>query len=380
MFGNKKISPLRIFYPPCIILFLILIIPYLRRYFTDVGLRWLYIFLFSFALSFILTPVFGWIARRFNILDIPNERKIHTNNTPLLGGAAIMISFCASLTANMILEMETIALLLGGLIVGVIGILDDWRGMSAKLKLIIQICVVLMLIYNGIILDLFPIKTTWGYIANSVLTVIWIVGITNAMNFFDGMDGLATGLSAIIALFIGIVSFQTNQPFMGWIAIAIVGSCLGFLPFNFRLKKPAAIFLGDAGSTFLGFILAGLAIKGYWADNRPIVSFATPILIFWILIFDMTYITVERIITGKVKTVKEWIDYVGTDHLHHRLYALLGDKRKAVLTIFLLSATLGLSSIALRNARMIDAIILVCQAFLIAIIVSVIEYAGRNKG
>jgi len=291
-----------------------------------------------------------------------------------------MISFCASLTANMILEMETIALLLGGLIVGVIGILDDWRGMSAKLKLIIQICVVSMLIYNGIILELFPIKTTWGYIANSVLTVIWIVGITNAMNFFDGMDGLATGLSAIIALFIGIVSFQTNQPFMGWIAIALLASCLGFLPFNFRLNKPATIFLGDAGSTFLGFILAGLAIKGYWADNRPIVSFATPILIFWILIFDMTYITVERIITGKVKTVKEWIDYVGTDHLHHRLYVLLGDKRKAVLTIFLLSATLGLSSIALRNARMIDAIILVCQAFLIAIIVSVIEYAGRKNG
>jgi UDP-GlcNAc:undecaprenyl-phosphate GlcNAc-1-phosphate transferase len=150
--------------------------------------------------------------------------------------------------------------------------------------------------------------------------------------------------------------------------------------FNFRLKKPAAMFLGDAGSTFLGFILAGLAIKGYWADNMPIVSFATPTLIFWILIFDMTYITVERVITGKVKTVKEWIDYVGTDHLHHRLYALLGDKKKAVLTIFLLSTTLGLSSIALRNARTIDAIILVCQAFLIAIIVSVIEYAGRNKG
>jgi len=380
MWNHKKTSPLRIFYPPCVILFLVLVIPCLRRYFVDMGLRWIYIFLFSFTLSFILTPVFSWIARRFNILDIPDERKIHANNTPLLGGAAIMISFCASLTANMILEMETIALLLGGLIVGVIGILDDWRGMSAKLKLIIQICVVSMLIYNGIILELFPIKTTWGYIANSVLTVIWIVGITNAMNFFDGMDGLATGLSAIIALFIGIVSFQTNQPFMGWIAIALLASCLGFLPFNFRLNKPATIFLGDAGSTFLGFILAGLAIKGYWADNRPIVSFATPILIFWILIFDMTYITVERIITGKVKTVKEWIDYVGTDHLHHRLYVLLGDKRKAVLTIFLLSATLGLSSIALRNARMIDAIILVCQAFLIAIIVSVIEYAGRKNG
>ncbi len=380
MLSKSETPILRFLTIPAIMLFLLLNVPLFRAYLMAIGLRWIYIFLFSFSLSFVLTPVFGGIARRLNILDIPNERKIHAKSTPLMGGAAVMTSFCASLTANMILETEMIVLLLGGLVVGMVGLVDDWKGMSAKLKLLIQICVVLMLIYSGIILDLFPIKTTWGYIANSVLTVLWIVGITNAMNFFDGMDGLATGLSAIIALFIGIVSFQTNQPFMGWIAIAIVGSCLGFLPFNFRPKKPATIFLGDAGSTFLGFILAGLAIKGYWADNRPIVSFATPILIFWILIFDMTYITVERVVTGKVKTVKQWIDYVGTDHLHHRLYALLGDKKKSVLTIFLLSATLGLSSIALRNARMIDAIILVCQAFLIAIIVSVIEYAGRKNG
>ena len=380
MLNKKQISILRVLNLPMIMLFLFLNVPWFRAYFMAVGLRWIYILLFSFSLSFFLTPIFGSIARRFDILDIPDERKIHANSTPLLGGVVIMISFCASLTANMILETEMIVLLLGGFIVCIVGLVDDWKGISAKLKLLIQICVVLMLIYNGIILDLFPIKTTWGYIANSIFTVIWIVGITNAMNFFDGMDGLATGLSAIIALFIGIVSFQTNQPFMGWIAIAVIGSCLGFFPFNFRPKKPAAIFLGDAGSTFLGFILAGLAIKGYWADNRPIVSFATPILIFWILIFDMTYITVERVIAGKVKTLKQWIDYVGTDHLHHRLYALLGDKKKAVLTIFLLSTTLGLSSIALRNARMIDAIILVFQAFLIAIIVSVIEYAGRMKG
>jgi len=234
-----------------------------------------------------------------------------------------------------------------------------------------------MLIYNGIILDLFPPRTTWGFWINLVFTIIWIVGITNAMNFIDGMDGLATGLSAIMATFMGIVAFQTNQPFMGWIAIAVVGSCLGFFPFNFRFKKPALIFLGDTGSTFLGFILAGLAVMGYWSESR-IVSFANPVLIFWVLIFDMIYITVERIATGKVKTVREWIGYVGTDHIHHRLFFLLGDKWKAVSTIFLYSTILGLSSIALRNARMIDSILLVGQAFLIAIVFSVLEYVGRK--
>lgn len=318
------------------------------------------------------------IAMKFTVLDSPEGRKIHERTTPLLGGVAIIIAFSASLMANMLLEKGLLVLLCGGIIVAFIGLLDDLRGIRASVKLLIQILVVLTLIYNGIILDLFPPRTTWGFWVNVVFTIIWIVGITNAMNFIDGMDGLATGLSAIIATFIGIVAFQTNQPFMGWIAIAILGSCLGFFPFNFRFKKPAVIFLGDTGSTFLGFILAGLAVMGYWSESR-IVSFANPVLIFWVLIFDMIYITVERIATGKVRTVKEWIDYVGTDHLHHRLFSLLGDKWKAVLSIFLFSATLGLSSIALRNARMIDSILLVGQAFFIAIIFSIIEYAGRRK-
>jgi UDP-GlcNAc:undecaprenyl-phosphate GlcNAc-1-phosphate transferase len=312
------------------------------------------------------------IAITFHALDSPDGRKIHETATPLLGGIAIIIAFSASLIANMLLERGLIILLCGGIIVAFVGLLDDLKGIPATFKLLVQVFVVLILIYHGIILDLFPPRTTWGFWMNLVFTIIWIVGITNAMNFIDGMDGLATGLSAIMATFMGIVAFQTNQPFMGWIAIAMLGSCLGFFPFNFRFKKSALIFLGDAGSTFLGFILAGLAIKGYWSENSRIVSFATPVLIFWVLIFDMIYITVERIVAGKVRSLKEWIDYVGTDHLHHRLFFLLGDKWKAVLTIFLYSTILGLSSIVLRNARMIDSILLVGQAFLIAIVFSVI--------
>jgi len=374
----KGISPLRIIYPLAIIIFGILIIPFCRFYFTYRGIRWLYIFLFSVSLSYLSTPLMRLIAMKFNVLDSPEGRKIHERTTPLLGGVAIIIAFSASLMANMLLEKGLLVLLCGGIIVAFVGLLDDLRGIRASVKLLIQILAVFALIYNGIILDLFPPRTTWGFWVNVVFTIIWIVGITNAMNFIDGMDGLATGLSAIIATFIGIVAFQTNQPFMGWIATAILGSCLGFFPFNFRFKKPAVIFLGDTGSTFLGFILAGLAVMGYWSESR-IVSFANPVLIFWVLIFDMTYITVERVVSGKVRTVKEWIDYVGTDHLHHRLFYLLGDKWKAVLTIFLFSAALGLSSIALRYARMIDSILLVGQAFFIAVIFSIIEYAGRRK-
>jgi len=376
---KKKVSPLRILWLLAIAVFLLLLLPFTRQCFFDNIGRWLYIFLFSLTLTATLTPFMRTIALKLNIVDAPGGRKIHENSTPLLGGAAIIIAFLSALISNMILDRESVILLTGAIIVSVVSLVDDWKGLSARFKLFVQIIVVLTLIYSGTVLDLFPPRTTWGYILNVIFTVLWIVGITNAMNFIDGMDGLAAGISAIIAFFLGIVAYQTNQPYMGWIAAAMVGSCLGFLPFNFRPTKPASIFLGDTGSIFLGFTLAALAVKGDWSDNNPIVSFSAPVLIFWILIFDMTYITIERIITGKVKSFRDWINYVGKDHIHHRMYALLGDRRKAVLFIYFLCATFGISAIALRNARPIDAILLVFQAFLITIVVSIMEYSGRQR-
>jgi UDP-GlcNAc:undecaprenyl-phosphate GlcNAc-1-phosphate transferase len=144
------------------------------------------------------------------------------------------------------------------------------------------------------------------------------------------------------------------------------------------MSRPAVIFLGDTGSIFIGFILSTLAVVGDWADNKPIVSFSAPLLIFWVLIFDMTYITVERVITGKVKTVRQWLEYVGKDHLHHRTLALLGDQRKAVFFIYLLAITLGISAVTLRYAREIDGVLLVIQAFLITVVVSILDYSGRK--
>ena len=376
---SRKIPYLTILWYIAIVFFSLLLLPLTRHYFFEYIGRWLYIFLFSLFLSVILTPVIRVIALKLNIVDLPGGRKIHHKSTPLLGGMAIIFAFISSLAANMILDREYVILLIGAVFVALVSLIDDWRGLSARLKLLIQIFAVLILILNGIILDLFPPNTSWGYGLNFIFTIFWIVGITNSLNFLDGMDGLATGISAIIAFFMGIVAFQTNQPFMGWVAVAMVGSCLGFLPYNFRFEKPASIFLGDTGSIFLGFTLSALAVKGDWAEENPIVSFSAPVLIFWILIFDMAYITIERILTGKVKSFKDWIEYVGKDHLHHRLYALLGDRRKAVLFIYFLCATLGISAIALRNARPIDGILLICQAFLITIVVSILEYSGRHR-
>jgi UDP-GlcNAc:undecaprenyl-phosphate GlcNAc-1-phosphate transferase len=343
---------------------------------TVYGARWAYILLLSGLISFGLTPVVIRLARYLKVLDFPATRKVHREPTPLLGGLAIYTAFGVSLLANSILDQQVVAIMVGSCLLAVVGILDDVRSIPASVKLLAQLLAVAAVMLSGVVLSLFPTSVV-GDVANAALTLVWLLGITNAMNFFDGMDGLATGLSIITAGFLGFFAALTFQPFMGWLAAAIVGSCLGFLPFNLRPKRPAAIFLGDAGSTFLGFALAALAVKGAWAENS-VIDLAAPVLIFWIFIFDMTHITVARIATGKVRSFRDWIAYVGKDHLHHRLEALLGSRRKTVLLIFSLSASMGLAAMALRNARNLEAALLILQAAIFVVIVTILEHAGNR--
>ena len=343
---------------------------------TVYGARWAYILVVSCLISFGLTPILIRLARFLEVLDLPATRKLHAEPTPLLGGLAIYTAFGVSILANSILDNQVVAIMLGASLLVVVGILDDARSVPAGVKLLAQLIAVAVVINSGVVLTLFP-QSAVSSAANAALTMVWLLGITNAMNFFDGMDGLATGLSIITAGFLGFFAALTFQPFMGWLAAAVVGGCLGFLPFNLRPKRPAAIFLGDAGSTFLGFVLAALAVKGEWAENH-IIDVAAPVLIFWIFIFDMTHITIDRIATRKVRSFREWIAYVGKDHLHHRLEALLGSRRQTVFLIFFLSISMGLAAMALRNARTLEAVLLILQAAIIVVIVSILEHA-RNR-
>ncbi|MDH5348745.1 MAG: undecaprenyl/decaprenyl-phosphate alpha-N-acetylglucosaminyl 1-phosphate transferase, partial [Nitrospira sp.] len=291
---------------------------------------------------------------------------------------ALYAGFVGSLLLNSIVPDWIIAILIAGSLLLIIGVLDDIRELPASGKLIGQLMAAGIVIASGKVLTLFP-PSPLGEAANMLLTLFWIVGITNAFNFFDGMDGLATGLAILLAGFLGVVAFETNQAELGWLAIAMIGAGLGFLPYNFRGRKPAVIFLGDGGSTFIGFTLACLAIKGNWADSSPIVSFSNPLLIFGVLIYDMIHITVERIATGKVRSVKEWLDYVGKDHLHHRLERALGSRQASVAMIFLFTICLGLSALALRHASTMEAVLLLIQAGLIAAMLTVLEISGRRR-
>jgi len=160
-----------------------------------------------------------------------------------------------------------------------------------------------------------------------------MLGITNSLNFFDGMDGL----TVICSVFLSILAIQTHQLYLLILSIALAGSCLGFLPYTFRFKNPAIIFLGDAGSTFMGFMLASMIIMGDWGSKAPIKAYAMPILIMGIFIFDMTYTTISRIASHKVVNFREWLEFTGKDHLHHRLTTLgLSAKQTVFLSIFLL--------------------------------------------
>ncbi len=356
---------------------LALLLPWVRSPWFEAGGRWLYMLVLSMATAYVLTPLVRKVARRAEILDLPAARKVHAVPTPLLGGLAIHAAFTTALLANFILDRETVAILVGGTLLVAVGILDDRYGVPAPAKLAAQLGATALVMGAGVTLTLFPPRHL-GLAANIALTVVWIVGITNAMNFFDGMDGLASGLAILTAGFMGLVAFQTQQPFLGWLCIALVGACLGFLPYNLRPGRPASIFLGDAGSPFLGFTLAALAVKGEWAESH-FIDVAAPVLIFWVFIFDMVHITVARIATGKVRTFRQWIDYVGRDHLHHRLAALLGSQRLALLLIFLISSVMGLAAIALKNARPVDAVVFLVQAVLVVVVVTILEFQGNRR-
>ena len=362
----------------------LLLLPPVQTQFYTAGVRWLYVLLVSYLVATALTPLTRHMAVQIGAVDHPSSRKIHESATPLLGGVAVYIAFLIAILANtaglaapLVLNEGMLGVLAGGTLLLLVGVRDDIQDVPASVKLGVQIVAAAIVIWSGKLLTFFP-HGLWGDMLNVLLTVLWIVGITNAFNFFDGMDGLATGLAIIIAFFLGIVAFQTNQPALGWVAVALVGAGLGFLPYNFRPKGSATIFLGDAGSAFLGFTLACLAVKGKWADQNPIVSVSTPILIFGILIYDMIHTTVERIYLGKVRTVKEYLEYVGKDHMHHRLELVLGSRTETVFTIFLLSIALGLAGVVLRSARAVDALFLLLQATIIVVVVSILEHRGRS--
>lgn len=295
------------------------------------------------------TPVMRWVALRFGVIDAPAARKVHTNPVPLLGGAAIYIAFILALIffGDERYINEVIGIFIGATLVSLIGIFDDSSGLGSYVKLAGQLLAVGILILTGVQVSIF------GNWLDIVLTVIWIITITNAMNLLDNMDGLSGGIAMIAAAFFTLLAALSDQYMVGSLAAALAGACAGFLIYNWN---PAHIFMGDTGSLFIGFLLAAVGIKLRFPTNSDSITWMIPVLVLALPLFDTTLVSVSRLRQGKNPLTTP-----GKDHISHRLALLTGSKREAVLICYLLSGAAGLLSIFITQANLLEAIA-VCAA------------------
>lgn len=356
-----------------------MLLPSTRWLYFNAGLRWQYIFIFSFVSAYFLAPLFRLLALKLNVLDRPNSRKIHDRPTPLMGGAAVYAAFTSAIFLNGIFLPGMKILLLGGTLIFVMGLIDDISPLPAVVKFFLQVLIALFVVFLGNIHITSFGGAAWENPLNILLTVLWIVGLTNALNFFDGMDGLASAVSMIVAFFLGVLAFNTGQPALGWFAVALLGSCAGFMPHNFRFGKSARLFLGDAGSTFLGFMLAGLAVMGTWSKSSHFVSLASPILIFGVLIFDMVYVNLSRLKNRQAGNFSQLLNCVNKDHLHHRLLLLGFARKEVVFIISTLCVCFGVSALIIMRQDLIEALLGLFQALLMIGLIVTLMLKGRER-
>lgn len=340
------------------------------------GLRWLYLFLISFFVVIILTPFTASFAYKINAIDYPDKRKIHNEPKPRIGGLAVYLAFMFTILRNHQFSMEIVGVMIAGTIIFMLGFIDDWKGMSAMSRLFWQLIASVIVVSFGLYLS-FPLKLPYGKLISWTLSILWLIGILNAFNFLDGIDGLVSSMGAICSLLFLVLVWNTNQYPVSFLSAALSGACIGFLMFNWH---PAKIFLGDCGSTLIGFLLGCLAIYGGWADNNPMVALSTPVLILGIPIFDIIYTTISRIKNGEVRDIRQWLEYTGKDHFHHRLMNLGFSVKNTVGFIILLNLCLGLGSWTMHyTSSTIGTIFLLVQSIIIFIIVVILMLIGRRS-
>lgn len=267
-------------------------------------------------------------------LDQPNHRKIHTNPIPLLGGIAMYMAFLISVlftNSRTVLEEGT-AVLISATLLLVVGVIDDQRGLGPLTKLLAQTAAAVLLVIGGIGVELFPFA--W---LNLAATILWVAAICNAMNLLDNMDGLSAGVAAIACAFFTLLALWHGQIWVSIVAAVLLGATLGFLRFNWN---PATIFMGDAGSLLLGFLLAVLAIKLRFPDVDPRRTWPIPLLVLAVPIFDTTVVIISRLRRGVP------VSSGGRDHVSHRLVRLGLSVRQAVAAIYLAAILCGGAAVA----------------------------------
>ncbi|MGW9527038.1 glycosyltransferase family 4 protein [Paenibacillus terrae] len=346
-------------------------------------------FIMALGLALLLTPLVKKFAVKVGAVDVPNARKVHTRIMPRLGGLGIFLAFLLSLLAispfvpEGMLSSRDInfiaAFLIGGTLITLIGALDDRFDLNAKLKFLAQIAVACMVVFafdirvdfvNVPFQDAYSSLESWISIP---LTIFWIVGVTNAINLIDGLDGLAAGVSGIAIGTIFVMSLLMGNYMVAMLCLVLLGSIIGFLFFNFH---PAKIFMGDTGSLFLGFCLAMLSMLGF--KQIAIVSFITPLIIIGVPLSDTFFAIIRR------KLQKKPIFSPDKGHLHHCLRELGFSHRQTVLIIYAIAAFFGVLAViqsyaALNEANWVIFVVICIMMFFLQIGAEVIGLVGKTK-
>jgi len=298
------------------------------------------VMLAGFAAAVGFTPITKRLAVQWGVLAQPSARGVHRTPTPLMGGLAIYGALVLALLlfSPPFYLVEFGAIMAGATWLVLVGFVDDRNGMLPLIKLGGQAIAALVLILAGIQVRIFASEAI-----NIAVTMFWIVGITNALNFQDNMDGLAAGITAIASVAFFVMAIQQQLSLVGSLAAALGGASIGFLIYNFN---PATTFMGDMGSMVLGFLLAVLAIKLDFRvpAERQIVTWMVPVVVLGLPIFDTTLVTVTRLLEGRSPMVG------GKDHTSHRLVSLGLSQRAAVLVLYGVCIVLGFTAVQLSRA------------------------------
>ena len=324
-------------------------------------------FFIAGAVAIILTPIIRKIALELGIVDKPGGRKVHRQNMPTLGGIAIaagffvgtVIIFHAIPGAMERFLVNFNGLCIGSAIVIILGIIDDIKPLKAKLKFVVQIIAASVLIATGFVVEEITIpffgKVPLGYLG-IIFSMLWIVGITNAINLLDGLDGLAAGVTGIASFFMFLAAVDQHSYVIAFLSFALCGACAGFLPFNFY---PAKIFMGNPGSMFLGFVLSAISIVSFQKSTTAITLFI-PVIALGVPIIDTSLAIVRRL------AKKKRIFQADKEHIHHKILFREESQRRAVLSLYFLSTCFGMIALSFRGIKGLYAII----ALLVVVLVT----------
>lgn len=326
------------------------------------------VFLACGVLSWLLVPVAMRVAIRAHVLDHPRDYKVQESPVPYLGGVAIVVSFtsvvlAAALVRPPVSGFGELAVILGAAcLLALVGLVDDLRGLGPFIRLGVQItAVVIVLLNTDVSVQLFD----GGGLIDSILTVLWIAGITNAFNLLDNMDGLSAGIATIAAAWIGLIAALHGQFLVAALGFAVAGCAVGFLRHNFH---PARIYMGDAGSLFLGFLLGVMTIRLRFDAPQQITAFI-PLVVLAVPILDTTLVIISRLIHGRNPLAG------GRDHLSHRLVFVGLSVRQAVTALYLSAMALGWVGLIVSRMDVVSALLLV--GLVLAVLIAAGTLLGR---